>query len=89
MFINQLTLLPMKKSYINSIVMLMVFSVFCNTNLFAKTTPSKNNAFFARTANIVFGNTFGGTKIAGAVVNNCNRQIPNANRYLDFTNCAT
>jgi len=47
--------------------MLMVFSVFCNASLFARTTHSKNKALFARTTHVVFGNTSGGTKTAGTI----------------------
>jgi len=57
----------MKKSYFRAIVMLMVFSVFCNASLFARTTHSKNKALFARTTHVVFGNTSGGTKTAGTI----------------------
>ena len=56
----------MKKSYFQAIVMLMVFSVFCNASLFAKTTPPKNNTFFARPTHVVFGIT-SGTKTAGTI----------------------
>ena len=35
----------MKKTYFLSILMLTVFSVFCNASLFARTTPSKITLF--------------------------------------------
>ncbi len=57
----------MKKTYFLTILMLTVFSVFCNASLFARTTPSKNNAFFARTTHVVFGNTSGETEKASTI----------------------
>jgi hypothetical protein len=75
----------MKKSYFQAIVMLMVFSVFGNATVFAKTSPPKNNALFATSTRNVFSNPLRGTKTVGAVANNSYWQKQRAKGYVDFT----
>jgi hypothetical protein len=78
----------MKKPYFQAIVMLMVFSIFCNATLFAKITQPKNNTLFTRTTHVVFGNTSGGTKMEGTVLKNSYWQTQRAKGYVDFTHCS-
>jgi hypothetical protein len=47
--------------------MLMSLILVCNATLFARTTLQKNNAFYARTIHIVFGNTSVETKIVSNI----------------------